>query len=599
MIAQIVRKWSSFTYLNITQFLGALNDNIYKLLIVYFLIQLEGIENSPIILATTGAIFVMPFLLFSAPSGTLADRYSKRNIIILTKAFELVIMVAGVLAFYYHSILGSYSILFMLAAQSAFFGPSKYGIIPEIVPTDRISKANGLMTSFTFLAIIFGTFLASFLVDITDRNFIIGALFCTLVALVGFITSVCIEYTPPAGSQKKVNVHVVSEIFSSLKIASQHPSLLVSVIGSAFFLFLGAFMQLNMIPFAVQSLGLTDVQGGYLFLLAAMGIGSGSVASGKISGKIVELGVVPIAGIGVVICSYLLDIFGGHLFAVIPLAMLLGFFGGVYQIPLDSYIQVASPNQSRGQIVGATNFLSFCGVLAASALLYLLAEVFGLKAQQGFKVVGTIMLCVTIVITYQFFDYLTRFVCMVLSRLHFRIQANGTENIPLEPCVYVCYHTAWNDTLLMLGTQRRRMRFFVEQEQDHCKWLKRLYCLLRIVRIPAIDPLENNKICLTVIKNTLKKGISVCIFVENPDIQAQIERLKESYSFCEVLEETHCAMIPVTIEKGIKDKQPLFFTRLLAKIHVPAVITYGEKVNGVSNELSEPAHTINSSVCSA
>lgn len=580
MISNIIRKWSSFTYLNITQFLGALNDNIYKLLIVYFLITIQGLENSNTILATTGAIFVLPFLLFSAPSGTLADRYSKRNIIILTKLFELVIMIGGVFALAFDSIIGSYIVLFLLAAQSAFFGPSKYGILPELVPADKISGANGLMTSFTFLAIILGTFLASFVLDITGRDFFFASIFCTIVALVGLITSFCIEYTPPSGSDKQLNPKVLSDILSSLKIASQEPSLLAAVIGSAFFLFLGAFVQLNMIPYAVQSLGLTDVQGGYLFLITALGIGTGCMVAGKISGKTVELGLVPIAGVGVMICAYSLNVASTNLYAVVPLVALLGFFGGMFEIPLDSYIQVKSPNKFRGQIVAATNFLSFFGVLLASGLIYLLSEVFGLKAHKNFEVIGTITLFVTIVLTYQFFDYISRFICMILSRLHFKVSFSGEKNIPETPVIYVCYHTAWNDTLLMLGAQRRRMRFFIQQELTHTKWLKRLYHLLRIVRIPSIEPLENSQICLTVIKNTLKKGISVCIFVENPNIKEEVEKLKDSYSFCEVLEESGAPMIPVIIDKGIKDKHSRIFTRLMAKIHVPATINFGDPING-------------------
>jgi len=578
MLTNIIRKWSSFTYLNITQFLGALNDNIYKLLIVFFLITIQGIENSHMILATTGAIFVLPFLLFSAPSGTLADRYSKRNIIFWTKVFELVIMVGGIIAFSFESSIGAYIVLFLLAAQSAFFGPSKYGILPELVSAEKISGANGLMTSFTFLAIILGTFFASFILDVTGRDFIIASIFCTIISVIGLITSFCIEYTPPSGSDKQLNPKFLSDIFFSLKVASEEPSLLAAIIGSAFFLFLGAFFQLNMIPFAVESLGLTDVQGGYLFLLTALGIGLGCMTAGKISGKTVELGLVPIAGVGVVICSYSLNVTSTHLFAVVPLVTLLGFFGGMFQIPLDSYIQLKSPNKFRGQIVAATNFLSFLGVLMASGLLFLLSEVFHLKAHRGFEVIGTITLFVTIVISYQFFDYICRFIGMILSRLHFRCTFSGQKNIPETPAIYVCYHTAWNDTLLMLGAQRRRMRFFIQNEQTHTKWLTRLYHLLRIVRVPSIEPLENSQICLTVIKNTLKKGISVCIFVENPNIKEEVEKLKESYSFCEVLEESDAPMIPVIIEKGLKNKHSRFFTKVMEKIHVPASITFGEQI---------------------
>ena len=126
MLTPLIRKFSSFTYLNVTQFLGALNDNIYKLLIVFFLIDQEGIENGHKILALTGAIFVLPFLLISAFSGILADRYSKRNIIAFTKVLELIVMGLGVVAFWYESRWGSYAILLLMAAQTALFVPSRY-----------------------------------------------------------------------------------------------------------------------------------------------------------------------------------------------------------------------------------------------------------------------------------------------------------------------------------------------------------------------------------------------------------------------------------------------------------------------------------------
>lgn len=574
----LIRRLSSFTYLNATQFLGALNDNIYKLLIIYLFIQIEGIESSHRILATTGAIFVLPFLLFSSSSGILADRFSKRNIIVLTKTLEFFALGLGVLAFYYESEIGSYFVLFLMATLSAIFAPSKYGILPEIVATDRISRANGLMTSFTFLAIILGTFCASFILEVSNRHFIFAAMFSTFMAFIAVLASFCIEYTPPSGSSKPFNILFLSEIASTLKTAGQQPSLLMAMFGSAFFLFLGAFTQMNMIPFAVQSLHLTDIQGGYLFLITAIGIGSGSIVAGKISGKNVELGIVPIAGIGVTICCYLLDLFSDQLHAVIPLVILLGFFGGMYQIPLDTYIQVTSPNTSRGQIVATTNFLSFFGVLCASGMLYLITEIFGLNADKGFTMMGSLTLFITVIISYQYFDYLTRFIAMVLSKFHFQTTCTGLEHIPKKTAaIYVCTHTAWNDTLLMLGAQRLRMRFFIQQEQDHTHpWIKRLYRMLRVVMIPTIEPLENNKLCLTVIKNTLKKGISVCIFIENGDLLNEIEKLKESHCFRDVHKETGFPIIPVHIEKGEKDKQSRFFTNLMNRIRVPAAISFSE-----------------------
>lgn len=563
---------SSFTYLNATQFLSALNDNIYKLLVVYFFIQVEGIESSHRILSITGAIFVLPFLLFSASSGTMADRFSKRNIIVLTKTLEFVTLALGVLAFQYESKIGSYMVLFLMATLSAIFGPSKYGILPEIVSSDKITKANGLMTSFTFLAIIIGTFSASFFLEITNRHFIFATLISTIMAFIAMAVSFCIEYTPPSGSSKRFNILFLAEITKTLKEASTYPGLLAAIFGSAFFMFLGAYVQLNMIPFAMQTLHLSDVQGGYLFLLTALGIGAGSLIAGKISGKIVELGLVPIAGLGVAICCFCLDLFSNQLFPVLSLVVVLGLFGGIYQIPLDSYIQVTSPSTSRGQIVAATNFLSFFGVLCASFLLFLVSEILGFEADKGFTIIGVLTLFVTAGIGFQYFDYLSRFVAMLLSKLHFKTNLKGLENIPENtPAIFVCTHTAWNDTLLLLGSQRRCMRFFIQQELDHrYQWVKRLYRMLRVVFIPNIETLQDN----TVIRKTLQKGLSICIFVENNDLLEEIEALKRSYLFEEIDAIENYPFIPVVIEKGEKTGQSPFMTRLFNKFRVPAAVSF-------------------------
>lgn len=590
MSSSFLNRFSSFTYLNVTQFLGALNDNIYKLLIVYFFIQLEGIEYGHQILATTGAIFVIPFLLFSAISGTLADRFSKRDIIVTTKILELVIMGLAVCAFAFQSKWGSYGILFLLATQSAIFGPSKYGIVPELVASEKISKANGLMTSFTFLAIILGTFLASFLIQITSRNFIICSIFCTFIAIVGLVTSFCIEPTPPSGSVKKFQFFFLREIYQTLKLARQEVSLLPAMLGSAYFLFVGAFTQLNIIPFAIQSLHLSDIQGGYLFFLTALGIGTGALIAGKISGRIVELGLVPIGAFGISICAFLIDAFSAHLLMVIPLVTLLGIFGGIFEIPLDSYIQVTSPKKSRGQMVAATNFMSFVGVLFASGLIYLNSEVFGIKSDQGFTLIGLLTLIVMGAFTYQFFDYLTRFIASCLSKLHFRTVFTGQENIPDCPALYVCTHTAWNDTLLLLGSQRRRMRFFIEQEQKHSVWMTRLYRLLRVVFIPGIEPLEKKQECLEAIQNTLKKGISVCIFIQSWDIYSEVEKLHQAAPFNHIIEAANYPIIPVHIEKGTKFLRFNFLKNLLKKFQVPASVTFGHVVYSGHQSLLHTPH---------
>lgn len=564
-----VRKLSSYAYLNITQFLGALNDNIYKLLIVYFFIQQEGSENSHTILALTGAAFVLPFILFSASSGLLADRFSKRNIIIGVKIFELLLMVTGIVAFEWGSKSLLLLLLFGLATHSAVFSPSKYGILPELVSSDKISEANGIMSLFTFLAIIIGTFSASFILDISGRNFLLAASLCAIFSTLGFLASLCIEYTVPSGSSKRFNLFFVKEIIETISVAKKTPSLLWAMFGSAYFLFIGSFVQLNVIPYAINSLGLSDVRGGYLFLLMALGIGSGSFAAGKLSGKVVELGFVPIAAFGVAACLFGLDFFSSNLLAVIIVLMLLGFFGGLYQVPLDSYIQVSSPDKVRGQVIAVTNFFSFIGVLTSSFLVWSNRAVLSLGADKGFVLVGLFTLAFALLLSREFFDYVSRLVAHGLCRLHFDITYRGLKNVPEEPAIYVVTHKAWNETLILLACQKRRIRFFLESEKHHTRFMKSLYRLLRIVLIPVPEPLENNIITLNTIRSTLEKGISVAIFVDHIEIHLEIERLKKIYPVFQSI-----PLIPVTIEQGNKRGDLSLWQRLFAKFRVPCAISF-------------------------
>lgn len=257
--------YRSFYLLNTTQFLGALNDNIFKLLVIFLFIHIKGAAAAPAILSLAGAIFVIPFLLFSSGAGVLADKISKRTIIVIAKVLELIIMLFAVLAVYLQSEFGAFTCLFCMAAQSALFGPSKYGIIPELIEEKKVSKANGSITSFTYLAIILGTFLASFLTDITNKNFVFVTGFCVLVAIVGVLTSLGIRRTEPQRSTKKINPFFLYEIYQTLRASWKVPHLITAMFSSAFFLFIGSFTQLNIIPFAIQSLGLSEVGGGYLF----------------------------------------------------------------------------------------------------------------------------------------------------------------------------------------------------------------------------------------------------------------------------------------------------------------------------------------------
>lgn len=570
---QRLKNISSFTYLNITQFLGALNDNLFKLLIVYFCIDIMGVEHSTLILSIAGAFFVVPFLLFSSTSGMIADRFSKRNIIVVCKVMELVIMALGVIALTLKSPWGAYSILFLMATQSALFGPSKYGIIPELVESDKLSKANGILGSMTYLAIIIGTFLASFLTHITHRNFVVGGVICTFISLIGLLVSLLIDKTPASGSNKKIHPWFMLEIYKTSRLIAQKPVLLISMIGSAYFLFGAAYIQLNIIPYSMEVLGLTDVQGGYLFLLTAVGIGIGSMMAGKISGRSIELGLVPLGGIGMAIGSIGMDLFSNHPWAIIVLIPCMGIAGGIYLVPLDSYIQFASPNRHRGQIAATTNFFGFFGVLLSSAALFFISDVLGLSADKGFAIFGVFTAIMVVVAIWAIYHHFTRYLGMLLAKLHYRMTITGNESIPHDkPSIFVCHHTAWNDTLLLLGSQRTPVRFFTEKVLDHSPFVKWLYSLLKIVSIPSIELIEDSAERMKQIRSSLRRGVSICLFVDPSIDAASMKRVLEQLH--QLREGTPYKVVNVELHKGEKLARTDRFRQLIEKIRVPATIEF-------------------------
>lgn len=438
----------SFLYLNITQFLGALNDNIFKLLIVFMLINNKGPNSASTILSIAGAVFVIPFILFSSASGILADKHSKRSIIVGTKIAELVFMAASLIAINYESAIGVYIFLFLLATQSAVFGPSKYGIIPEIVPTSYVSKANGAMVALTFLAIIIGTFLASFITDVTNKHFVVAANICVIIAVIGLYASLKIKKTTPQGSNKKINPFFIYEIYQTLKLSFKRKYLLPSIFGSAFFLFLGGYIQLNVIPFAIQSLKLSEVGGGYLFLSTAIGIALGALIAGKISKDRVEVGLSCLSGFVLSILLILLGVYHTNIIYSVIILILLGVFGGFFIIPFDSFIQVKSPESRRGQIIATANFMSFSCVLVASFMLYFLSNILNLSAATGFIVIGILTLIFNFINTGRlsdlFFPYVTKLILKPFYRMEISV-------VPPKNSIIILNEFSWRQMLTLFS----------------------------------------------------------------------------------------------------------------------------------------------------
>jgi len=463
------RAISPFGFLNATQFLGALNDNLYKWVMIFLLLDLLGTENKEAILALSGAIYVLPFLLFSCAAGTFADRWSKSRIIVATKVMEIGVMGLGMIAFWLQSPLLIYLTLFSMSLQSALFSPSKYGIVPELVEPHGLARANGLLTAFTVLSIIIGTVLASSLTDLTGRNFPMIGLLCIAIAVLGTLTSLGIGYTRPCGDRRSISLFPLHEIWSVLRRSRGENYLLEALVGAAFFFFIGAFMQLSIVPYAMDTLGLSDTQGGYLFFCSSMGIAIGAVAAGKICGRFIELGLSPIAGVGLALSLLLLSLFSSSLIAAICLIFAMGLFAGLFLVPFDAFIQVVSPDEHRGQNLAVGNFLGFFAIFSASAALALFSALH-LTSEQSFVLVGILCLGVSILYFMRSTDTMVRLV----GRWRSRALQEPIKEQPLDGPLLLVYRTEqWKEALPVIAAGGQRyVRFLIEQRpHGRLSWL--------------------------------------------------------------------------------------------------------------------------------
>jgi acyl-[acyl-carrier-protein]-phospholipid O-acyltransferase / long-chain-fatty-acid--[acyl-carrier-protein] ligase len=507
-------KGRSFLCLNVTQFLGALNDNLFKLVLIFFLIDLQGLESAGKIAAFAGAVFVVPFLVFSPLAGVLADRTRKSRVIVMAKTVEILVMVIGTVALWAASPFGLYLALFLMALQSTFFSPAKYGIVPEIVEREQLSKANGLIEAFTYLAIILGTTTATLMPLLTGGGYRLSGTICLAIAVIGLMASLGIKEGHTV-SEPVEETKPLKEFRQALSMVLKDKYLAMAVLGASLFMFIGAFVQLNLIPLGIQDFGLSQEQSGALFLLAALGIGSGSLVAGRLSGRNVELGVVPVGSAFLFLGTTALSAASGHLAMAAAAIFLLGVGAGLFIVPLHSFIQFRAPEEHRGKILATMNFLGWFGVLGAALLTHLVNEVFTLPAHAGFFGLGLFMVVVTALALAILPDFLLRFVALVLMRLVYRVRVHGEENIPVEGgALLVANHVSWVDALLLLSTQQRRIRFLMERGIYNTFLLKRLFKIMGIIPISSDDGRKALVLSLQSARQALDEGYLVCIFAE-------------------------------------------------------------------------------------
>ena len=534
----------SFLGLLTTQFLGATNDNLFRWLVAWIggdyaaqdptFRRLVSLVNPDIsaktcesIAVSAGlAMLVLPFILLAAPAGYCADRFSKRTVIVACKAAEVILMLLGAVVILYGNVWLMFFTLFLMGSHSAIFGPSKYGSIPEIVRSDRISAANGLIGMTTIMAIVLGNVAAGWLYDLTTpygtRRWWLWAGTIVCVAATGLLTSLPIRRLKVANPARKFPVNFAAETYRDFRALAATRSLFLAACASTLFWSLGGLCQINVNSFSAVHLNLAEnkVYISLLLGILAVGVGAGNVLAGIVSRRKIRLSLVPLGAAGLAVTHILLFFVpAGHgsaisfsYFATAVCLLMLGLAGGMYDVPLQAYLQYHSPEKTRGSIFAAVNFMTFAGTLAASALYMLLVSVLGLSAPVIFLLVGLSLLPLVVeLIKHTAYDT-SRLLVVTLWRLTYRTRIEGQENIPAGGALITPNHVSYADGLLVGLACPRDPRMLVFADYFETPWLR---WFGRMARVILIHPGRKSIIqSLRIAREALQNGELVCVFPE-------------------------------------------------------------------------------------
>ena len=518
----------------ITQFLGAFNDNVYKnalIVLIAFMGAGDGLDTGLMVNLAAG-LFILPFFLFSAVAGQVADKYPKALLIRRIKLAEVGIMLVAVLAFYTGNIAFSMMVLFLMGTQSAFFGPVKYAVLPQYLKSEELIGGNALVESGTFLAILIGTIVGTKMAAIPDSGTLWVSLSVVLLAVAGYLASRRIPQRDATNPGLKLKKNPFAETAEVLRLAARSRTVFLSILGVSWFWFLGATYLAQFPNYTRETLG-GDVNLFTLLLaLFSVGIGAGSLLCDRLSGHHIEIGLVPFGAIG-------LTVFGVDLYFATPEVpwgeslslsacltsdgawrvlldvLLLGVFGGFYIVPLYALIQQRSESGARSRIIAANNILNaLLMVLSAVFAIALLAA--GASIKGLFLMVALLNAIVALYIFTLVPEFLLRFAGWILIHTIYRLDVTGAQHIPTRgPAIIVCNHVSFVDPVIINAIANRPVRFAMDHRIHAIAGLNYVFRAART--IPIASKKESPEILeqayLEMIE-VLRDGELLCIFPE-------------------------------------------------------------------------------------
>ena len=509
---QLLRN-GGFTAFLWTQFLGAFNDNLYKITVSLLTVMLIADQQQTTnYLAAAGFLFVLPFVLFSGYAGQLADRYNKRGVLIVTKLLEVPAMLLGLWAFNINDPIFMLAVVFVMALQSTFFSPAKYGILPEMLPLRDMARANGLLEMTTFVAIILGTTAAGFLFEAWSATlWRISAVMIGIAALGSFcsfgIARVRIPHKP-----ERFSWNPAREVWLGAREMLKDRVLLLTITGISFFWFLGTLLQMDLLLFAKNTMQMSESGAGILIAGLAVGIAVGSLLAGRISGDHIEIGLVAPGCFGMGV-SALAVVWAAPSFALtLSALMFLGMFGGFFIVPLNALLQHHPAEDEKGRAMGTNNFFNGVAMLVAAVVFWVLTNRIGWSGAHVIFAAGCFTIASTLIVLWFTPEPTSRYLLTLLVRSIYRFQIRGASHVPAKgAALLVANHVSFVDGFLIGACLPRLARFLIMDT-----YYNRFRLLLKpIGAIPV--PLGGRRAVVESIasaRKALEAGELVCIFPE-------------------------------------------------------------------------------------
>jgi 1-acyl-sn-glycerol-3-phosphate acyltransferase len=515
-----------------TQALGAFNDNAFRNAMIVLVGFHMGLDESAVGFYSNiaPALFIVPFFLFSATSGQLAEKFEKTRIIRFVKLFEIAAMALASIAFYRHSLWLMLTVLFLMGLHSTLFGPIKYAILPQALKPEELVGGNALVETGTSLAILIGMIAGGS--AMAGAGPVAASILVLAIAVAGYLVCRSIPPAPPTAPDLKFNWYPFTETVQVLGFVTKNRTVFNSVLGISWFWFFGGVFTMQLPNYTKIFLGGTESVSILVLALFSIGVGAGSLLCEKLSGRRVEIGLVPFGSIG-------LTLFGVDLYFARPEAatlhelsafgflaapgswrivadfILVGVFAGFYIVPLFALVQSRAPRSELSRVIAGNNIINALFIVAAAAFGIGLGAA-GLSIPQIFLVAAILNAAVAIYIYTLVPEFLMRFLSWMIVSLLYRIRVEGGENVPEEgPAVLVANHVSFMDPLIVNAATRRPPRFVMYYRIFNIPVLRFIFRTAKA--IPIAGRKEDEALmerAFAEVDQTLADGGLVCIFPE-------------------------------------------------------------------------------------